>query len=261
MILGILQARVLSTRLPGKVLKPILGKPMLLRQIERLRHSKTMDKLVVACSVESSDDEIEKLCIENQIENYRGSLKDVLDRYYQAACIYKPDHIVRLTGDCPLIDSAVVDQVVSCHVKNNFDYTSNTIKPTFPDGLDVEIMKFTCLEEAWSQSTLPSHREHVTPFFYTQPAKYKLGEVNHIVDLSHLRWTVDEPIDFELVNQIYELLYFKNPAFNLQDILHCIKEKPELQHMNTAIHRNAGMQKSLLADKAFLDQQEYHEPI
>jgi len=148
MILAILQARTSSSRLPGKVLKPILGKPMLLLQIERVRRARKIDKLVVATSNDPSDDGIEALCKQHGIDCFRGSLNDVLDRFYRAALTYNPEHIVRLTGDCPLIDPELVDSIIDMHLEGNYDYTSNAIQMTFPDGLDVEILTIKVLKEA-----------------------------------------------------------------------------------------------------------------
>jgi len=164
MILAILQARVSSTRLPGKVLKPILGMPMLLRQIERVKQAKLIEQLLVATSDDKSDDPIEQLCRENDIACFRGSLDDVLDRFYQAAKPYQPDHIVRLTGDCPLIDPQLIDEVVVFCLSGDYDYVSNAFEPTYPDGLDVEVFRFPCLQQAWEEAELPSEREHVTLF-------------------------------------------------------------------------------------------------
>jgi spore coat polysaccharide biosynthesis protein SpsF len=252
MILGIIQARISSSRFPGKVMMPILGEPMLLRQIERVRNSKKIDQILIATSTEPSDDLIENLCQSHKINCFRGSLNDVLDRYYCAAKFYGADQVVRLTGDCPLIDPQIIDQTINHHSKGNYDYTSNAIEPTFPDGLDVEVMTFTCLEEAWKDATIPSHREHVTRFFYTQPNKFKLGLVKSDIDFSHFRWTVDEPIDLELVNDIYQSLYFKNSMFTFSDVLEYLEKNPELQKINLNIPRNAGMQKSLIADQEFI---------
>lgn len=248
MILAILQARVTSSRLPGKVLKPLLGSPMLLRQIERLQKAQKIDRLLVATSNEPSDDLIEKRCEEHGIGCYRGSLNDVLDRFYQAARVFNPEHVVRLTADCPLADPVLIDDVIGFYLEGGFDYASNAIEPTFPDGLDVEIFRFSCLEQAWRDATLPSQREHVTPFIHQQPLQFKIGHYKSPSDLSHLRWTVDEPKDFELVTMIYEALYPRNPDFSTQDILGLLDQRPELANWNTTHQRNEGYQKSLKAD-------------
>lgn len=251
MILAILQARVSSTRLPGKVLKRIIDKPMLLRQIERIRRAKLIDKLIVATSLNLTDNPIETLCKENDIAYYRGSLDDVLDRFYQAAKPFNADHIVRLTGDCPLIDPQVIDDVISNHIHGDCAYTSNTIEPTYPNGLDTEVFQYKCLEQAWKEAILPSQREHVTPFIYQQPNRFKIGSFKNNIDLSRLRWTVDEPADFELISIIYNNLYNKNPKFTTNDILAFLDSHPDLKTMNTHHERNEGYKKSLEKDVVF----------
>jgi len=248
-ILAILQARVSSTRLPGKVLKPIIGRPMLELQIERILQSKLIDKLVVATSTDPTDDQIEQLCNKIGVPSYKGDLSDVLDRFYQTALIWNPEHIVRLTGDCPLIDPEVVDEVISFYLNGHYDYVSNTLEPTFPDGLDVEIFRFSVLEEAWKEAKLPSQREHVTLFIYQNPERYRLGNYKNPIDLSHHRWTVDEPEDFELVTEIYEGLYPSNPKFRMNDILNFLQKRPELIELNEKFKRNEGMEKSLKEDR------------
>ena len=248
MILAILQARVSSTRLPGKVMKTILGVPMLLRQIERVKRSQLINGLVIATSKDDSDNIIEKLCQENGIACYRGSLDDVLDRFYKASFAYHPDHVVRLTGDCPLIDPQVIDEVITYYLQGRYDYASNALNPTYPDGLDVEIFSFACLQLAWQEAKLPSQREHVTPFLHQQPERFKLGSYKNSKDLSDLRWTVDESADFALVSRIYELLYPQNPFFNTEDILRLLDENIDINSMNMGIKRNEGYQKSLRLD-------------
>jgi spore coat polysaccharide biosynthesis protein SpsF len=256
MILAILQARFTSTRLPGKVLKPILGKPILWHQIERIQRATLIDNLILGTSTDNTDDAIEILCNNSRLPCFRGSLNDVLDRFYQAAKPVDPDHIVRLTGDCPLADPQLIDQVIAFHLQGNYDYTSNTIEPTFPDGLDVEVLRFACLEQAWREARLPSQREHVTPFIHQQPFRFKIGSFRNTNDLSYLRWTVDEPLDFDLISRIYEKLYPANPEFNMQDILALLELNPELTTLNTQYHRNEGYQKSLAQDAEFLDKRE-----
>ncbi|MFO0795674.1 MAG: glycosyltransferase family protein [Candidatus Brocadiaceae bacterium] len=256
MILAILQARVSSTRLPGKVLKPILDKPMMLRQIERIKRATLIDYLIIATSTDITDNPIERLCKENDLPFFRGSLKDVLDRFYQASMIYHPDHIIRLTGDCPLADPELIDTIVAFHRKNNFDYTSNTIEQTYPDGLDVEVFRFSCLCDAWKEAVLPSQREHVTPFIYQHPERFRIGSFKNTIDLSALRWTVDESLDFELVTKIYETLYPGKPDFSTKDILGFLEGHQELKTYNTHYIRNAGYQKSLREDALVLEKRE-----
>jgi spore coat polysaccharide biosynthesis protein SpsF len=244
--LAILQARVSSSRLPRKVLKPILGRPMLLHQLDRVRRARSLDAIVVATSTDPGDDAIEELCAIAGIGCFRGSLNDVLDRFYHAALPYRPEHVVRLTGDCPLADPDLIDRVVSVCLDEGLDYSG--AEPSFPDGLDVEVMRFAVLEEAWEEATRPSDREHVTQFINRQRDRYRVRGVANDVDLSHLRWTVDEPEDFELVTQIYEALYPANPAFATQDILDLLARRPELATLNKGIVRNEGLARSLAAD-------------
>lgn len=249
--IAILQARVSSQRLPSKVLKPILGIPMLQHQIERILRAGRIDQLVVATSTDVSDDSIEDLCRNVEVPIFRGELDDVLDRFYRAAVSYRPEHIVRLTGDCPLTDPNIINQVIDFYFQGDYDYASNAIEPTFPDGLDIEIFRFSTLAEAWKEAHLPSQREHVTPFIYEQPNRFKLGSYKNEEDLSGLRWTVDEPDDFKLVKIIYELLYPKNPYFSMDDILELVNNNPELKSINTHFIRNEGMLKSKQKDLKF----------
>lgn len=249
MILGILQARVSSSRLPGKVLLPILGIPMFIRQIERLLRAKRMDLLTVATSTDTSDDRIEELCKRNKIVCYRGHLEDVLDRFYRAASIYQPSHVVRLTADCTLADPKLIDDIIDTHLEGGYDYTTNAIEPTYPDGLDVEVFRFSCLKEAWEEAKLLSQREHVTPFIRDHKGRYKINSVKNDRDLSGLRWTVDEEDDFQLINEIYTELYPYNHEFTTDDILLLLERRPELKTLNTRYGRNEGYKKSLENDK------------
>jgi len=252
MILAILQARFTSSRLPGKVLKPILSKPMLLHQIERIQNSKRIDKLVVATSTEKSDDGIEKMCLDNNIEVFRGSLDNVLDRLYQCAKPYNPKHVVRLTGDCPLADWQAIDQTIQCHIKGKYDYVNNRSKPAFPDGLDVEVITYSALKSACDNAVLPSEKEHVTLYVRHRKDKFKLGYFYSTKDLSHMRWTVDEPEDFNLVEKIYKNLYKNNPKFLMKDVLELLNNQPELLKINSHIGTSEGMKKSLKEDEVFL---------
>ena len=248
-ILAILQARVSSSRLPGKVLKPIMGRPMLALQIERVLQAKQIDQLIIATSTDPSDDALETLCREINVPCYRGSLNDVLDRFYQAAQTFKSDHIVRITGDCPLIDPEVIDDVITFYLNSDYDYASNAVEPTFPDGLDIEIFRYSVLEEAGEKARLPSQREHVTPFIHQQPNRYRIGHYRNTENLSHLRWTVDEPEDFNLINKIYEELYPATPNFRMADILNLLQQRPEWLTINRQFKRNEGYLKSTCEDR------------
>ena len=240
MILGALQARASSTRLPGKVLKPILGEPMLARQIERLRRATRIERLVVSTSTDASDDDVERMCANINVDCQRGSLDDVLDRLYRTVEAYAPDHVVRLTGDCPLADPAVIDALIEFHLDGDYDYSSNTITPTWPDGLDAEICRFAVFEAAWSEATAEAEREHVTPFIYNRPERFNLGDFRSDTNLSDLRWTVDEPADFKFVEQVYAALYPTNAAFATADILALLERAPELATLNAGFTRNEG---------------------
>ncbi len=251
-VLGVLQARVSSSRLPGKVLMPILGQPMLLRQIERLHRCRTIDQLVVATSADPADDALGALCEQRDVACYRGSLSDVLDRFVNAARPYHPDVVVRLTGDCPLADPGVIDEAIRFFDAGDYDYVCNFMPPTFPDGLDVEVMRFSALEEAAEEARLPSHREHVTLFVRVHPERYRLGNLASPVDLSHLRWTVDEPPDFEFVRRVYEALYQEKPDFATQDVLALLDRDTSLRDINSKFTRGEGARKSLQADAEYL---------
>jgi spore coat polysaccharide biosynthesis protein SpsF (cytidylyltransferase family) len=248
MILAILQARMGSTRLPGKVLKPILGEPMLFRQIERLRRCRSLGALIVATSTEPSDDQLVAACQERNISVARGSVSDVLDRFVIAMGASRPDAIVRLTGDCPLADPDVIDAVVRFFGEGDLDYASNVDPPTFPDGLDVEVMKTAALLRAHREAKLLSEREHVTPYLRNHPELFKLGCYRGATDLSGLRWTVDEPADFDFVSLVYERLYPMRPDFRLPDILALLRAEPAIATINSNFERNEGLKKSLAMD-------------
>jgi spore coat polysaccharide biosynthesis protein SpsF len=252
MILGILQARLSSRRLPGKVLKPILGRPMLERQIERLRRSRRMEGLVVATSTDAGDDAIAALCRSLEVECFRGSLEDVLDRFYRAALRHSPGAAIRLTADCPLADPEVIDRLVDLHTASGLDYTSNTLVRTYPDGLDAEVVTLPCLEAAWREAALPSEREHVTPFIYNHPQRFRLGNLAQPADMSHLRWVVDEPEDLAFVSAIYGALYPGNPAFGTVDVVTLLAERPDIAALMGRATTNEGYQRSLARDAGVL---------
>lgn len=248
-VLAILQARVSSTRLPNKVLAPLLGQPMLARQIERLRRASTLDKLMVATSDDVSDAPLAAMCAEIGVPCYRGSLNDVLARFHGACTAHGPvDHVVRLTGDCPLADPAVIDRVVRHHLDSGADYTTNAIQPTWPDGLDVEIMRAAVLQRAFDEARLPSEREHVTPYIHKHPEWFRVEHVKGAQDLSSLRWTVDEPADLAFVTEVYAELYPNNPAFDTAAVLALLERRPELAALNGQFLRNEGYAKSLVAE-------------
>jgi len=240
MILGVLQARMSSTRLPGKVLKQVLGKPLLELQIERLRRSCRLEKLVLATSDRPEDSPIEELCKKLSVTCFRGSLEDVLDRVYRAALVYSPTAILRLTADCPLADPTLIDKLVRFFELGNYDYASNTLDRTWPDGLDAEITRFETLHAAWTDASSAHDREHVTPYIYLHPERFSLGSLTQDTDYSHLRWTVDDPIDFQLIEQIYAALYPSSANFTTQDVLRLLESRPDLKVLNAAWVRTRG---------------------
>jgi len=251
-IIAIVQARMSSRRLPGKVLAPIVAKPMLALQMERLRRVTGFSELVVATSDRKDDDDIVALCRDIGCQYFRGSLDDVLDRFFQVANQYDADHVVRLAADCPLADPQVIDHAIRYHLDGGYDFTSNTLKRSWPQGLDVEVVLFRCLEEAWREARLPSEREHVTPFITSRPERYALGSIENETDLSQLHWTVDEPDDLDLIRRIYEHIYPANPAFMTDDDLNLIEEHPDLEFLNAHIDRLEGLRRSVAKDHEYL---------
>jgi spore coat polysaccharide biosynthesis protein SpsF len=224
---------------------PILGKPMLARQVERVRRASSIDRLIVATTIDPSDEAIVKLGRELSIPVFRGALKDVLDRFYRAALPHQPSLVVRLTADCPLVDWTLIDRTVELAMSGGLDYASTALQPTWPDGLDVEVMTFDALQAAWREADSPVEREHVTPFIVRRPERFRQGSVDSATDLSAMRWTVDEPRDFEFVSRVYEALYPSNSAFTTEDILALLRQRPELLEINQGIQRNEGLRRSI----------------
>ncbi len=235
---AIIQARIRSTRLPGKVLMDILGEPMLARVVDRIKRSKSVRKVIVATSTESSDEPIVRICRERSWLHFRGSENDVLDRYFQAARIFKSDAVVRVTSDNPLIDPELADQVIKVFLDGqpNIDYASNDFPiRTFPIGLDVEVMSISALKLAWEEDKNPKWREHVTTYILRQPAKFRTLSVTSDMDYSKMRWTVDTPEDVEFVRQIYA--YFRNDRFGWRDVLIALENHPEWLEINRNIQQ------------------------
>jgi spore coat polysaccharide biosynthesis protein SpsF len=248
MIAIIIQARMGSTRLPGKVLKEIMGKPMLWHVITRAKTCKTADKVIVATTRNPADKPIVKLSEQLGAGYYAGSETDVLDRYYRAAVKYKVEVIVRITADCPLLDPRVVDTVVRRYQSSDYDYVSNTLKRSYPDGLDVEVFSFAALNRAWREAELLSEREHVTPYLWKNPDKFRLANVKRTNNLSALRFTVDEESDLEFVKQVYEHLYEEQGFFSTNDVLRLLNTNPGLQRINQGIAMNEGYALSVARD-------------
>ena len=240
-----------SSRLPGKILRPIIGRPMLELQIERVMRSKKIERAIVATSTHTSDDVVEQFCSDRSIPCFRGSLEDVLDRYYRAARAFDAGQIVRLTGDCPLSDPSLIDEVIDHHLNGQYDYTSNVLELSYPDGLDVEVFKFAALERAFREAELPSHREHVTFYFVKNPDKFFLGSIRNCEPLSDLRWTVDYEEDFALVSKIYEALYKETPDFGMREVVTFLKRHPDIRTMNAKYRHGQGWISSFKKDAAW----------
>ncbi|MEW6196561.1 MAG: glycosyltransferase family protein [Bacteroidota bacterium] len=236
-IITVVQARLSSTRLPGKVLLPILGKPLLVRMIERVQNAKLIGQLVVATSSNPDDDAIEKICIQEKINCYRGHLTDLLDRHYQAAKKYNADAVVKIPSDCPLIDPTIIDKVLKYYIDNSdkYDYVSNLHPATYSDGNDIEIMSMAAIEKAWKEATRNFEREHTTPYIWENPNHFRIGNIiwEDGLDLSVTqRWTIDFEEDYQFIKSVYEELYPSNPKFGIYDILNLLKEKPEIYKIN-----------------------------
>jgi len=249
-VLIFLQARTNSSRLPGKVMLDLLGEPMLIRQVERLKNSTSIDGIVVLTSNSASDDELFSVCRDYGVECFRGSLNNVLERFYQAYQVYKPDHIVRITGDCPLIDWTVLDEVVDQHLMNSNDYTSNTLIPTYPDGLDVEVFTKNCLMKMYGAATTNTEKEHVTYYSYSHKDEFKLQNIiNPKGDRSGSRWTVDNPEDFLLVKEIYTSIYPNNDKFLSDDIDVYLDKNKSIKYLNHHLKRNEGLDISISSEQ------------
>jgi len=249
----IIQARMGSSRLPGKVLMNSgNGMPLLYYVINQLRHCSKVKNLVIATTTNQEDDEIEKFADNNSVDVFRGKEKDVLDRYFQCAKKYSFSTIVRITADCPLIDPQIVDKVIEQFFSGNYDFATNTLTRTFPIGTDVEVFSFSALKRTWESAQLPSEREHVTPYLRNE-RNFKIINVQNDKNISSLRLTVDRIEDFELIKQILKNISV-NPI-HLGDVLELFSRKPELIEINKHIDNNEGFSRSLKEDQEFIKKQ------
>jgi spore coat polysaccharide biosynthesis protein SpsF len=239
--LAVLQARMTSSRLPGKVMTPLLGEPMVARQIERIRRSQRLDGLVLATSTDASDDRLAELADALSIPVVRGPLDDVLARYVLAIEQHEPDVVVRLTADCPLTSPSVIDAVIDQFTSSDVDYCSNTLTPTFPDGLDVEVVRAEVLLDVAGISDDAAEREHVTLGVYRRPERYRVANHAGARDLSSLRWTVDTPDDLAFVTYVYDALYPTNPEFDFEDVLALLEREPDRSRTTADEVRNAAL--------------------
>lgn len=228
MILAILQARMSSTRMPGKVMAPVLGEPMIWRQIERVRRARHVSKLVVATTTETSDDALAAFLLGRGCSVHRGDLEDVLGRYADTARACAPSHIVRLKADCPLTDPQVIDAGVTLALQSGAAYVSNCEVRTYPHGMDVEVIEAQALTAAAREAIDPEDRAHVTSYIRRFPLRFHQAQLTHRRDLSAYRWSVDRPEDFAFVREVFRRLYPENPDFGVQEVAELIESRPEL---------------------------------
>ncbi len=249
MLTAIIQARMDSTRLPGKVMKKILGRPMLWYLINRLQQAQLIDKIIIATTDKENNTPILELAESLGLDSYAGSENDVLDRYYQTAKKYGAETIARITADCPLIDPALVDNVIRQYMESTdkLDYVQSGI--SYPDGIvETSVFSFTLLEKAWQEAKLPSEREHVTPYFWKNPNLFRVLTIENNEDLSDMRLTVDDEADFQLVSELFRNLYKEGEIFHMGEILDLLKERPDLLKLNEQTVRNEGYLESLKRD-------------
>lgn len=229
MVLAVLQARMSSTRLPGKVLAPVAGAPMILRQIERLRRARKLERIVVATSVRADDDPLVEALTAADVPVHRGDLDDVLGRFIGALDAFPANALVRLTADCPLADPEVIDATIARFEAAGADYASNVAEPrTFPKGLDVEVMTAAALRRAAAETADPYDREHVTPYLYRNPDRFRLASHAQAADEGEVRWTVDRPDDLEFVRAVYDGLYADDRDFTSDSIRAFVRGRPDL---------------------------------
>jgi spore coat polysaccharide biosynthesis protein SpsF len=228
LILALLQARMTSSRLPGKVLKPLAGQPMILRQVERVRRARRIDRLVVATSSEASDDPLAQVLQAAGVDVFRGPLDDVLQRFIGALEAWPADHVVRLTGDCPLIDPELIDATIGLHLRDGVDYTQNRLLAKgYPKGQDVEVMTAEALRRAGQAAATPEEHEHVTWGIWNHPERYRIARLEPPVDEGEVRWTVDRPDDYEFVAAVYGALYPATPAFTSDEVRDWVRAHPQ----------------------------------
>jgi len=234
-VVVIIQAHMASTRLPGKVMKDIAGEPMLAHVVARASRAHNIDNVVVATTDQSGDEAIVNLCRTKGWDYFRGSEDDVLDRYFRAATAFGADVVVRITSDCPLVEAEIIDRAIHEFLSAypGVDYVSNTVKRTFPMGLDTEVIGMAALERAWREDDDPGRREHVTPYIWSQPEKFRIRNITGDADYSAMRWTVDTSEDLTFVRQIYD--HFQDDTFRWREVIELLKVHPEWQEINRHI--------------------------
>lgn len=237
-VVAIIQARMGSTRLPGKVMEDIGGHTMLARVVERTKRAELLHEVVVATTVDLGDEVIVDECQRLAVPVYRGKENDVLDRYYQAASLHQGDTIVRITSDSPLIDPTVVDRVIGAFLAEAPDYASNVIERAYPLGLDTEVMTMSALTRAWQEARQAYERVHVTPYIYEHPELFRLLHVKGEADYSHYRWTVDMPEDLAFVRAVYRRLG-NDESIGWEDVVDLLEKDPSLAKINRHVRQKA----------------------
>ncbi|MBP1993974.1 cytidylyltransferase domain-containing protein [Paenibacillus eucommiae] len=236
-VAAIIQARMNSSRLPGKVLKQVMNKSLIEYQLERVSRSREINEIIIATTTNQIDESIVDICRKLDLPYYRGSEEDVLSRYYGAAVAFKADVIVRLTADCPVIDPHILDEIIRYYMqyRHHYDYVSNFIDRTYPRGMDTEVFSIDALHIAHHEAFLDYDREHVTPFLYRNAGRFTLGNFRNNENESRHRWTVDTIEDFQLVSNIIQTLYPVNPHFTLEDMLSLMREHEEWYEINAFV--------------------------
>ena len=237
-VIAVVSARMGSTRLPGKVLLPLCEKPILFHIVERLRHSKYIDEVIIATSVNTGDNAIEKFCIDSDVRCYRGSEEDVLARVYEAAKMGSADIIYRGMGDSPLVDWRIVDKLIELLEEGGYDFVANEItEPTYPIGFDATVFTMSALKDGYETATHPEMREHVTVHIKTNPKRYNIGALIAEGEMiaPHLRLTLDTPLDYQVITRVFDALYPLNPDFSAIDTLDFLKKNPEVSGINSEV--------------------------
>jgi spore coat polysaccharide biosynthesis protein SpsF len=239
-VAAIVQARCGSTRFPNKVFVNLCGKPLIWHVFNRLKFAKRIDQVVLATTTSHKDDQLERWANENGVTVFRGSEDDVLSRYYNANEIVKADVVVRITADDPFKEPSVIDRAIEMLLNDHCDFVSNNNPPTFPEGLDCEVMTAAALRRSQESTEDAYEREHVTQYIYHNPHLFKTENLFQVENMSQLRWTIDTDIDFQMVKIIYEALYNGDlDIFHMDEILEYLKEHPEVQEMNNHVARSA----------------------
>jgi len=236
----IIQARLGSNRLPRKILKPIMGRPVLYYLMERVKFLTQVDSIIIATSINPRDDELVEFAIKNSINIFRGDEEDVLSRFYHAATFYDANIVVRCNSDCPLLDPLIVDEIIKEFKSNidSIDYLSNILEPSYPVGMHTEVFTYEALSRAFLDAKDLAEREHVTPYIYRRPNLFRLKNRLLDVDLSSHRWTLDYEEDFDLIKKILTNIYHKNPKFTMEDVIKLVNTNPEWKYINSHIYKN-----------------------